>query len=321
MGRGPAYPSIPLGDAVEIAARLHRFAGGAQPVAVHTALTDERLLDSTPTSSSGLKKIAALKYFGLTEEVTGGTAKQIRITERARRILFDDPGSPARRVALRNAALEPKHYRLCWQEWGAELPNAGAMRTHLLLERGFVESTVDGFIKDYKASITYAGLLDGGSLVEPEDGIESPNEGDPGTPFVSIGDYIQWKSQGILQFRTPRRVQSKSADGEYVFVDGIGSGIPVAEVSKAAPPPLPRHSAPGGAGSGPELPPTGVQQATMPLPEGDAALQWPKAMSRESFEDFEAWLQLMLRRARRSIVEGAPPRDDRSGQDGSTAGD
>ena len=45
------------------------------------------------------------------------------------------------------------------------------------------------------------------------------------------------------------------------------------------------------------------QQSRFPLPEGDLVLLWPKSMSAESFELFEAWVQLILRRARRSVKE------------------
>lgn len=45
----------------------------------------------------------------------------------------------------------------------------------------------------------------------------------------------------------------------------------------------------------------GMQEATFPLTEGLAVLQWPKALSPESYEDFEAWVRLTLRRAQRSI--------------------
>lgn len=46
----------------------------------------------------------------------------------------------------------------------------------------------------------------------------------------------------------------------------------------------------------------GMQEATFPLAEGLAVVQWPKELSPESYEDFEAWVQLTLRRAKRSIV-------------------
>lgn len=46
-----------------------------------------------------------------------------------------------------------------------------------------------------------------------------------------------------------------------------------------------------------------MQQATFPLLEGDAVIQWPKSLSADSYDEFEAWVQLTLRRAKRSINE------------------
>lgn len=39
------------------------------------------------------------------------------------------------------------------------------------------------------------------------------------------------------------------------------------------------------------------------LPEGSAVLQCPERLSRESYEDLVAWLQIVLRKAKRSIDE------------------
>ncbi len=45
-----------------------------------------------------------------------------------------------------------------------------------------------------------------------------------------------------------------------------------------------------------------MQQTTFPLTEGDAVIQWPKSLSPESYEEFESWVQLTLKRAKRSII-------------------
>lgn len=46
-----------------------------------------------------------------------------------------------------------------------------------------------------------------------------------------------------------------------------------------------------------------INQDTFTLEEGQAILQWPANLSPESYEDFNGWLQLILRKAKRSIVE------------------
>jgi len=43
-----------------------------------------------------------------------------------------------------------------------------------------------------------------------------------------------------------------------------------------------------------------------PLPEGNAVLEWPTGLSRESSEDLQAWLEHNLRKINRSTTAGSP---------------
>lgn len=49
----------------------------------------------------------------------------------------------------------------------------------------------------------------------------------------------------------------------------------------------------------------GMKQETSDLGEGVAFLQWPAKMSPADYEDFEGWLQLVLRKVKRSAVDHA----------------
>ncbi len=51
----------------------------------------------------------------------------------------------------------------------------------------------------------------------------------------------------------------------------------------------------------------GMKEDVFTLDEGPVVLQYPETLSKESFEDLESWLQLIIRKAKRSIQEGAPP--------------
>ena len=57
------------------------------------------------------------------------------------------------------------------------------------------------------------------------------------------------------------------------------------------------------AGASPPSPPlkAGMQRAEHPLPEGVARFEFPAAMSADSYDELETWLQLLLRRAKRSV--------------------
>lgn len=48
-------------------------------------------------------------------------------------------------------------------------------------------------------------------------------------------------------------------------------------------------------------PKLGMDHATFPLDEGVATFQWPKALSPESAQDLEDWLQVLLRKVKRSV--------------------
>lgn len=48
-------------------------------------------------------------------------------------------------------------------------------------------------------------------------------------------------------------------------------------------------------------PPSGNRRDIFSLDEGQVILEWPEKMSSESFEDFQSWLELQLRKIKRSI--------------------
>lgn len=45
----------------------------------------------------------------------------------------------------------------------------------------------------------------------------------------------------------------------------------------------------------------GTKEDVFTLEEGQVVLQYPESLSKESFEDFESWLELVVRKAKRSI--------------------
>lgn len=155
MARGPAYPYFDLKKAVEMADKVKRFTGGRRPAAADAVVQEG--WGYSAKSSSGVKSLAALKYFGLLQDVQDNAHKQVKLTDRALTILLAHDG-PERQQALQEAALMPKMYKYCWESWGQDCPPA--MRTTLLLEKGFVENSVDAFIKDYKATINFAELAE-----------------------------------------------------------------------------------------------------------------------------------------------------------------
>lgn len=53
----------------------------------------------------------------------------------------------------------------------------------------------------------------------------------------------------------------------------------------------------------------GMKEDVFSLQEGDVTLQWPEALSAESYQDLEDWTKLLLRKIKRSVQEPASSND------------
>jgi hypothetical protein len=73
------------------------------------------------------------------------------------------------------------------------------------------------------------------------------------TPVVD--DWVQWESQGVKQFPTPRRVRAvMEKDGEWwALVDGSDTGVPVKELTVVTEDGMPLHADPEVPAAEPEL--------------------------------------------------------------------
>lgn len=163
--RSPSFPSIDLGDAVERARALYeaerRNAARPEIVVAHWGYSAK--------SSGGLQTIAALRAYGLLEGE--GTA---RLTDRAVRLVLDDPSSPERTAMVREAALAPPVHARLWERYGADLPSDKNLRSFLVLELGFNEGSVDLCLRNYRETLRFAGLEAGAKEEAPPPPLPSP---------------------------------------------------------------------------------------------------------------------------------------------------
>jgi hypothetical protein len=53
-------------------------------------------------------------------------------------------------------------------------------------------------------------------------------------PAPQVGEYVQWTSDGVDQFKPARKVMQ--IQDRYVWVDGSQTGIPLSEVTVVEPP-------------------------------------------------------------------------------------
>lgn len=151
--RSPSFPFISLPGAVHRARELYA-AERRNLVSVDVAVAH---WGYSPKSSGGKQTIAALKAYGLLEEIRG----ELRLTDRAQHIVVREPGSSERNELLRQAALSPPLFSKLWERYGADLPSDKSLRSYLVLDLKVNENSVEDLLRSYKETLEDAGLIPG----------------------------------------------------------------------------------------------------------------------------------------------------------------
>ena len=291
--RSPAYPFIGLGEALERARQFHKIERkNSAPVQVavkHWGYKEK--------SSGGLQTIAALKTFGLMEDVGSGKERKVKLSDFGLQIVQDERlESPERDNLIKRAALMPKIHSTLWNKYRAELPSPDNLAHELKTVYKFNPSVIANFVDEYKDTISFARLSDS-DMVSPE--VKGGGNGN-GAYIPQTGDYVQWESGGVLQFKEPKRVREISADGKFAFVDGSLTGLPLGELSHEKVP----------QGTPNQQPPNKqMKEDVFSLSEGRVVIQWPTPLSAESIQDLKDWLKIVERKIARSVVREEDPQD------------
>lgn len=257
-------------------------------------------------SGAGIQAVAAAKSYGLLESQGDGAARKVRISDSMYQLVLQHPDTPS---LLKKAALNPPIHSDVWEKFSVEgLPPDDVIRHYLVFDRGFNPDSVNGFIAQFRETIDYAKL-------SPSDKITDKDGNDASKEKIEIGDFVQWESQGVVQFPEPKRVAGKSDDGQWVFVEGSPTGLPSSEVRKVEPPkanamtmttenpaqtPPPNPHFKGAASSG------GIKQDTYTTDTGSVVVQWPSVLSAEDLKDLEGWLDMLKRKIKRSVKSENP---------------
>lgn len=235
--RSPSYPSMSIEDTIKAVGKIESQYRGS-PVDREDAA---KLLGYSGLSGPANKALAALASYGLVERAGKG---MMRVTSRARSILH--PESSADRARhLRDAALEPKLFREIKDRFeDIQVPPMHGVVTYLNRE-GFNPSAVNPAAKAFVTTMEFIQSLGESESHVSDEGDDAKSDSpDDETTFggASVGDIIQWESQGALQFETPRRVRAISEDGLWVAVEGSDTGIPMSQVivEQPAPPKPPQ---------------------------------------------------------------------------------
>ena len=174
--RSPAYPVIPLGEALECVQKMW------DSQRKHEAHIDSALKAiGYARHGASLRIIAALNHYGLTEETGSKDDRKIRISEVAQDIILLPQSDPRRTKALKAAAIAPAIHAALWERYGPQLPTDSSIRPYLIRDKNYNESIVGDVVANYRASLELAELdkLDDANLDQQSVISESPETAKP----------------------------------------------------------------------------------------------------------------------------------------------
>lgn len=233
--RSPPYPYVGLAKAMQKAEQLYnavRHHAAALPTAA-------KAWDTGAKSSATLQSVGALIQYGLLQDEGVGDARKVKLTPLALKIVMDKrPESIERASALEQAALTPRVFREIYDEYGTAVEIDVALLVHALtaerVQKGrapYSEQSAAEVIRVYRDTIGYAGITDSDKATDEETSetsVEGPLE--RAAPAAKVGDFVQWVSNGAVQFQEPQRVRALSEDGAWAFVEGSQTGIAMSEL-------------------------------------------------------------------------------------------
>lgn len=289
--RSPNYPTVGLKEAIERTKKFYDTDGkaGASP-----EMAAKHIGYST-AHGEAYSVLSALKKFGLVEDKAG----RVVPTARAVEILNLPANDPRRLEAIRKAALAPPIYSEMLKDYrDTGLPADDTLEGELIAYKGFNPNAVKLFLGAFKETLEFAGLSDF-SVLSSERQEENESKQRP-----KIGEWVQWEHNGILGLPQAKKLVGFSEDGQFGFVEGSTTGLPVSEIISTEPPEQPSRMVPLRTLLRAELPRSSegatMRQDVFSLAEGEAVIHWPSPLSPDSIQDLEEWLELVKRKIRRS---------------------
>lgn len=232
--RSPKYPNFSLEDAIKHAGAVYE-ADRNYPV---TREDVAKHMGYGGLSGAADKSIATMMQYGLLERISKG---EVRVSQLAVDILHPE-SQEQKKTALREAAFNPPLFRAIKERFPEREPSEQTLRSWLLREQ-FNDRAINPVIRSYVQTCSYLRQENAAearlneSERHPEPGVgDEPESSGAQYGGASLGDYVQWESQGALRFSKPLRVRHVTEDGEWIFVEGSETGIPMGEVVVQEPP-------------------------------------------------------------------------------------
>lgn len=296
--KSPKYPNYPLSTAIENVRKVYE-ADRTSPLPREVIA---KHLGYSGLSGASDSNIATLVQYGFLERISKG---EMKVSQVAVDILIPETDAQ-KQSAINRAAISPPLFAEIRNHFEGHAPSEQALRTYLM-RREFHDRAIDPVIKSFaptmamieKPNETESGGV--GAEHELESDVQPANEG---KVSVSVGDFIQWESQGALQFEKPLRVRWVSDDGSHLAVEGSETGIPMNQAivhdapSAVTPPP---QSPPPASTSLPRTTKEGQRTAVFPVSDADVTFTFPKDMTLDQFEELEDYLAVFLKREKRKV--------------------
>lgn len=150
--RSPGYPAVSLPKAIEYVKVLYeqdkQLKMALPTVAKHLGLGER--------TSSFMQLVATFKKFGLTVDEGTTNSRRISVSDLALHILKGP--AEVKEEAIKVAALRPRIYAELWNVWGSSVPSEESQQWYLLDNRKFNQSVIKQFLRDFWATIQFAGL-------------------------------------------------------------------------------------------------------------------------------------------------------------------
>jgi len=299
--QSPSYPALSLEESLRHVAKIE----GTYRTSAADRADAAKLIGYSGLSGPANATLAALASYGLVDRAGKG---MMRVTPLAVSILHPKSDNE-KRAALITAADTPTLFKEIREQFpDLPVPPEAGIVTHLN-RAGFNPTAVPKAAKAFLATARFVEELG----VSESHGDRAPGSAESPLPGLksggaTIGDFIQWESQGTLQFETPRRVRWVSPDGAWLAVEGSETGIPMDQITvetaaarKAAPPPV---EVPKERDAEPSTV-KGQRKAVFPVSEGDVTFVFPETLTVEGIEELEAYLNVFLKKEKR-IAQSKP---------------
>ena len=217
---------------------------------------------TTVTNGNFQTALAALKQYSLLIDEGSNEDRKARLTELAKDILEHPTEPENRQEFLRIAALSPKIHRELWEKYKGKLPPDVSIRLYLVREREGAR-----FNTNHVDSFI--------------------------SQFRSTIAYAKLDESDTI---TP---DDEGGKGNLRLVGSLGQvSRSIQPTAKRGDPPIPSQRPPQGR---PTMQP-GIKEDVFNLEEGSVVVQYPDRLTQDSFEDFQSYLQLVIRKAKRSVI-------------------